>query len=619
MPDYAPAIPLETAFAAPAPVMIDHEGTLDRDDALAVRRLVDGWELTVDVADVAAGVAPGGAVDEEAFQRRQSAYGGIRGTAKMLPRPVEEQLTLAEDRPCPAMRVRVSFDRAATATGVLVERATMNGAVAMDHAAVAAAVADPVHPLHSELRDAAELSEALLARRRDQGALALYDLLKGWATDEDGQLVRLALAERNIGYKIVQECMIAANTALAGWAAERDLPLLFRNHSAAKVAPPRESLLHDLDVAMSENSPARLQALQERTLLVVRAAEYAPVMSGHWGLNLAGYVHATSPLRRYADLVVQRVVLSHLDGTPGPYTDTELAQIAQSLNEGARAEREARNASLKSSAHTRARREASTDRDYSGLNSRDFHALLKRSCKENIANDHLMQETARRAAGQQLTSLELQLVLLVASSTDWEPTRTQCLAAIAATPETAVSVLATHAQINNLALPTFTDRSRGPAHNPMFTSRAELVVAGEAASGQERSAPAKKPARQQAALSLLAGLAGLPDPSADQVLPDASAAMTAKRAVVPAEAEGRQPVMVLNEYTQFHVISDLRFDFAGEGPSHQPTFTCSAHAVHRGESLRGHGSASAKAGSKTAAAADLLQQVHARIADHGAD
>ncbi|MFD7661239.1 RNB domain-containing ribonuclease [Streptomyces sp. NPDC059788] len=559
---------------------------------------------------------PGSTADRKAYQRRESTYGGFRGTAKMLPRPVEDGLTLAEGRACASLRVRVTFDVAGTPVGVNLARAQMRGAFAMDHHAVAAAVSDPADQLHHQLRDAAELSETLLARRRNQGALALYDLLKGWATDEDGRLVRVAAAERNVAYKIVQECMIAANTAVAEWAAERDLLLLFRNHSAAKVAPPREALLGDLDLALSDSTGARLESLQRRTLLVLRAAEYAPFMSGHWGLNLPGYVHATSPLRRYADLVVQRVIFSHLDGAPGPYADTELLSVAEALNEGARADREAQHNVRRSSAHAAARKAAAAEADYSHLDSRDFHAVLKQGCKENIASASLAREAARRAKQQQLTSLELQMILLVACTDAWEAARTECLQTIAAAPETAVSVLSVHAQVNRAPNPTFTDRSSGQAHSSVFTSRAEFAEAAGPVVGAERSALSKKAARHQAALSLLASLAGLPDPSGNHRR--AHDGTTPEKAVQPAAAEGRQPVAVLNEYAQMLAVRDLRYDFAATGPGHQMTFICTAHAAHNGNALTATGTATAKSAAKAAAAAALLQQVHAATGDSDA-
>ncbi|MDO0930021.1 RNB domain-containing ribonuclease [Streptomyces sp. TG1A-8] len=119
--------------------MIDRKGSLDRDDAITVRRLPDGWELAVYVADVASGVGPGSTADREAFARRESAYGGFRGTAKMLPRAVEARLTLAEGRTCAALRVRITCDDGGTLLGVDVGRAQMRGALALDHRSVAGA------------------------------------------------------------------------------------------------------------------------------------------------------------------------------------------------------------------------------------------------------------------------------------------------------------------------------------------------------------------------------------------------------------------------------------------------------------------------------------------------
>ncbi|MFJ8752029.1 ribonuclease catalytic domain-containing protein [Streptomyces sp. NPDC102441] len=588
--------------------MIDSQGTVDRDDAISVQPSGDGWQLTVYVADVASGVAPGSNVDREAFRRRESAYGGWRGTAKMLPRPVEERLTLAEGRACAAVAIRMTVGPDGGVGGVEVERATVHGAVAMDHSQVDAAVRHADHPLHQELREAAAVSEVLLARRREHGALALYDLLSGWATDEDGTVVRLASFERNVAYKIVQECMIAANTALAGWAAARDLPVLFRNHSAARVAPPRETFLQDLDLAFSAGTEARLESLRQRTLMTLRAAEYAPFMGGHWGLNLPGYLHGTSPLRRYADLVVQRIVLSHLDDTGTPYTQDELQGVAQALTEGARRDKQTDHESRKSFAHSRARNAAAAgSADYSALDSSAFHAVLKRGCKEQVAGPSLVEETARRAADQQLTSLEQQLVLLVAGGPAWEPARTACMTAVTAAPEAAVSVLSVHAQVNGLPLPEFTLDARGQSHRPVFNSRASWASGKGQIDGAERSAATKKAARHQAALSLLAVLAELPDPSQDSAAPaPGKAASTAK---APAPAEGRSPVSVLNELEQTRVISDLTYTYSSQGPGHQMLFACTARAACNGQQLSVDASASTKATAKTEAAAALLTQV----------
>ena len=600
-------IPHPPYQAAPVtPVMIDRAGSLDRDDALAVRRLDhdNSWELTVHIADVAVGVPPGGTADQEAARRRESAYGGWRGRAKMLPRYLERRLTLAEDRPCPTMRVRIKFAADGTRLDIQIDRAMMRGAVALEHQAVAAAIANPGHALHGPLCDAAELSEVLLARRRSRGALAWYDLLRGWAINEDGRLVSLRPAESNIAYKIVQECMIAANGSIASWAAEQDLPVLFRNHSAAKVAPPRETLLEDLDLVLTEGSTERIEALRERVFTVMRPAEYAPHMRGHWGLNLPGYVHGTSPLRRYADLVVQRMIFHRLAGLSSPYSHDELALIAESLNDGARADRVAQRAWNEKTAYTRAQRAANTEAGYSGLDDESFHNILKRECKESTTNASLVEETVRRAP--RLTALGLQTVLLVSDSEIWEPARTACFQAIVSAPEEAMSVLSVHAQVNGLALPRFAESSLGESPHTVFTSRAEQHFDGHQVLGERCSARTKKAARHLAAVNLLGRLANLTLPPQNQ--PQSETQSEKSPEAIP--YKGRQPVMVLNECAQSRVVENLQFTFAVKGPSHHPVFTCTAHALHRGELLTGQGSASLKATAKTAAAASLMEKIY---------
>lgn len=604
-----PAEPPTLSTLNPA-VMIDRPGSLDRDDAIGIERVEDGWLLTVYVADVAAGVTPGSTVDREAFGRRRTEYRGGWALHTMLPQQVEARLTLAEERPCPTIAIRMHVRPDGAVGRVDVERATVRGLVALGHAEAADAAGDRDHPLHEVVREAAAVSEVLLARRRQQGALALYDLLSGWATSEDGVVVRLATFERTVAYKIVQECMIAANTALASWAAERDLPLLFRNHSAARVAAPRQTMLDDLDLAFTDGSAAQLEALRERTLMTLKAAEYAPYMGGHWGLNLPGYVHATSPLRRYPDLVVQQVISSHLDGDDSPYDADRLLAIAEALNIGARQDRDSERESRKSSAHSAARRgAAATSADYTGLDPQAFHALLKRGCKEDIAGGALVTETARRAAGGQLTSLELQLVLLVAGGPGWEPGRSACLDVVVAAPETAVSILSAHAQVNALPPVEFTVQTIGQTPNTVFYAQASWPAGDRPVLGARRAAPTKKAARHQAALSLLAGLAELPDPSYDLAEPVPGATQLPTTTGGAAAQDGRSPISVLNEYQQTRIVTGLTFSTDGEGPSHLPTFTCTAEAAHDGQAVRASATASTKAAAKAGAAAGLLERV----------
>ncbi|MYR60154.1 hypothetical protein GTY54_29285, partial [Streptomyces sp. SID625] len=263
-------------------------------------------------------------------------------------------------------------------------------------------------------------------------------------------------------------------------------------------------------------------------------------------------------------------------------------------------------------AHSAARRgAAAVEADYTGLDAAAFHALLKRGCKEGIAGAPLVAETARRAAAGRLTSLELQMVLLVAGGPGWESGRSACLDAVAAAPETAVSILSVHAQVNALPPVGFTDRTVGQSLNTVFYAQALWPAAERPVEGAWRSAATKKAARHQASLGLLAQLADLPDSSRDLAQAASGATHLPTQPDGVTAEDGRSSISVLNEYQQTRIVTGLTYSTNGEGPAHLPTFTCTAEATHDGKAVRASATASTKAAAKTAAAAGLLERVDA--------
>ena len=230
----------------PAAVMIDRPDSTDRDDAIWVAPDGRGWHARVHVADVARVVPWGGAVDMAACRRGRTLYLPDR-TVTMLPPAEQAAAALTPGRPVSTCAITLSVDRAGALVDVDVAAAELTAPVAISYAQAAQALWDPEDPLHGMLRAAYGLAQALLSGRRAAGALAAYDLRRGWATDEDGRIVALVGPERNPGYLIVQELMIAANRAAAQWALDRDLPLLFRNHCAGNAS--RQELTGQLAVA----------------------------------------------------------------------------------------------------------------------------------------------------------------------------------------------------------------------------------------------------------------------------------------------------------------------------------------------------------------------------------
>jgi ribonuclease R len=202
---------------------------------------------------VAAVVTLGSVADEQAFLRAETRYLRSR-TIPMLGETAEQAATLTAD----SVRTSLRVTGTVTPDGRLVDTAVGRGkipsgrCVAVDHAEVPAILTDPAHPLHPQLAAADAAAQVLLGARRDGGALAFYDLTRGWASNEDGAIVAIAAELRTVAYVIVQELMIATNEAVALWCVEQGLPILFRNHRPNPVAGSTDELMTEIAAAAGD-------------------------------------------------------------------------------------------------------------------------------------------------------------------------------------------------------------------------------------------------------------------------------------------------------------------------------------------------------------------------------
>jgi ribonuclease R len=578
------------------PLMIDASSTRDRDDALWVEPNGDGWRLHVAVADVASGVAPGSPEDQAARRRGRTVYGPEKHFG-MLPSALERALTLTPHKDRPALQVTLEVDSGGVVTSRRLQRATVSGARVLTYQEVPEALADPSHPAHQSLTLAESLAKAMLHVRREAGALAFYDLIRGWAVTEEGDLVRLGDPERNIGYIIVQEAMIAANAAMATWAVENDVPILFRNHFPAAASPAARVLAQDLEAALLDSSLTAMWHVQRRLGLVTRAATYAPHARGHFALTLPAYTHATSPLRRYPDIVTQRQIFAALDGAAAPHGVDELEAIAHELNEMDRLRRERKGEELKERAHRAARSDVHNG-ELAAVDPQRFSATLKRACKEGLYSESLATETLRRARAEALSLADLHAVLLMAEGEPWRSLKEELVPLLAEQPHRTPSLLSIHAQTCSATPVSYWDETQGNSPAQTFHSQATL---GEVR-GAKRRAGTKKAARQQATLSLLARLAGTGDPSADIAPASAPQRPVEKRTAL----NGQNPVAYLNELTQVGHLPELNWKVKQSGPPHAPVFTA---YVSAGEELRASGSAGTKAGARERAAKALFERL----------
>ncbi|GLZ75759.1 hypothetical protein Afil01_05660 [Actinorhabdospora filicis] len=599
-------------------VMIDGPETADRDDAVWVARHGAGWSLTAHIADVAAIVPPGGDADAEARRMITTRYLPEGRHIPMIGAG-EAHATLREGVAQPTLRVSVRFDADGEAIASEVGRGVLAEGFARTYPQAAAALRDPNDPLHAMLADAHELSRVLLSRRRAAGALAFYDLLQGFATTEEGNLVRLGGALRNAGYMIVQELMIAANEAVALWAAENDVPILFRNHRASAVAPSRDELLEDLSSFAAQIGNRVL--VEKRLAMLMRPATYAPTVTGHYALNLPAYTHATSPLRRYPDLVTQRMLFAAADGAPPPYTFEELVALGEEVNAAIR-ERRLRTAERYRTEARKETRRALDDSSFERMDAETFRRVLKLGVTESEPRSDLSAEILRRLDEGALPLRDVCHVLFDAEGPSWLAVKDRLGDWLAEEPSRAVTGLSVYAQ-DVVGGPISEEHvvwaveATGTAQLPRFTARVALRLGSVAHESPGRTAASKKDARSHAALALVCALAGIADRShdaRDDVPEPPSPAERARQ--VPAD---RHPVMAVNEYAQLGVISGLAFDYERDGTPHEPVFTCTASAVlaASGLPMSGTGTAGAKQAAKTAAAADLREKIDGAAVSDG--
>jgi ribonuclease R len=586
-------------------IMIDRAGTPDRDDAIWAEEAGDGWDLAVHVACAADTVRPGSAADQRAARQAQTLYLPDK-TISMLPRSSEHAATLASGRECATLRVTWHLAANGTASGVRVSEGRLRDPVALDYAAATAAISDRAHPQHQPLAAAHAASRVLLARRRQEGALAIYDLIRGWASNGDGGLRELAASERNAAYVIVAEFMVAANTIIAGFCVAGDIPVLFRVHQPAAAAPPREQLIGELAVATEgDGEEWRRQAARQRLGHLLRPAAYSVHASEHYGLRLPWYCHATSPLRRYADLVSQRQIQAMLRGERPPHDADEMSQFAALVNDRLRVLRE-RRAERNKERTVQQRRAGLATAEYQRLDGDEFFRLLKLAAKERLHSPGLEAEFLRRAAADMLLARDAYPVL-TAAGPEWDASRAALMAWLARHPEHAVTLAANHAVNLGMDGIPWEESHAGTLQAPRFSARAGISHDGVVTWSATRIARRKDTARQQAALSLLASLARQPDPSVSDPAPATPAPATRKLA----DTTGRSPVMAVNELSQAGVIRGLDWAFAQSGPSHDPEFACTATATWSpdGRPLEASGTSKVKKDAKAAAARRLLEMI----------
>jgi ribonuclease R len=300
-------------------ITIDGETARDFDDAVFVERHPKGFVLWVAIADVSHYVKEGTQLDREAFQRATSVYFPERAF-HMLPRALSENLcSLRPQEPRLAMTARMIFDR----SGKKIETEVLNSVILSKRRATYTEIEREKNdfPAHFELYE-------ILRRYRSQRGSIDFDFPEAKVlVDEQGEPTEIKIEERKDSHRLIEEFMIAANEAVTEWMLERDWPFIFRIHEQPSAfslqkfrriaelsgvkfktrgdsPAPKELAQFLLSVA---NHPSK-SLLNTALLRSLKQAIYSARHDIHYGLASQGYTHFTSPIRRYPDLIVHRLL-----------------------------------------------------------------------------------------------------------------------------------------------------------------------------------------------------------------------------------------------------------------------------------------------------------------------
>ena len=295
---------------------IDDADTRDRDDALSIEQTGDAvWRVGIHITDTGALIAPDSELEAEADRRMSSVY-LPEHTIPMLPPAVStDRGSLNPGERRAALTVFVDLNGEGEVLDWKVVRSFVQSQEALSYEQADAALACPAYPLHSDLDALNRIATVLRKCREKNGALNLDRDEMSVRVDGDGTICVRVVPRTAPARSLVQEYMVLCNSLLARYCAENELAAPFRSQAMPDVSDIR---------AQVPDGPLRWYTMTRR----LSPASVSTKPAAHGGLGVEAYVQASSPLRRYADLVVQRQISHHLLTGETLYDEEAMTSVA---------------------------------------------------------------------------------------------------------------------------------------------------------------------------------------------------------------------------------------------------------------------------------------------------
>jgi ribonuclease R len=393
---------------------IDGPSSKDLDDAVWSQGHDQHLTVQIHITDVASLVPQGSYLDRRAAERIETRY--LRhGNRPMLPRSLSEaSASLLPGQVRPVITTAVTFDPDFDIVDVQFYPAQLTSRLQLDYETADQGLQGQgrIPPdIRQQLTLLEQVAQRLTQQRRNRGAL-LGREIDGQLISEDGQVIKPYRSQQ-----IIMELMILSNQLLADYFRQHQLPALYRNHTInLEALGDRSAFL----AVLSQLGDAK--AIQQALGNVMGRAKYGSQNQGHMGLELAAYCHGSSPIRRYADLVNQRILKAFLAQKPCPYDQETLAQIASLINQRQAQQRQQKSEFFKSKAQAQLQTQVK-QQGLEQLEAKDFSKVIKAAIAspEPDAIDYLQPELSRRIATDQLMPVDYyQLLLLLPPNQDLE-------------------------------------------------------------------------------------------------------------------------------------------------------------------------------------------------------
>ncbi len=583
-------------------VTVDGPTSRDLDDAIWVSRNENGWQIEVSISDVSDSIPKGGDVDEEARRRAFTRYFAT-GNRPMLPRQLaDNELSLLPRKSRKTITFSITLSEDLTVIRTEIVKTRLSSQERFTYKEVDGFLDDESCAGHTWWRDCFELAQRLLNKRRERGALVVFDLKKGLLTNEEGDVERMPEGQYYRAYLIIQELMILTNHAVTSHLLEQGVTLLLRNHTTRKEEV-RAQYLEALGKLLVEPTAEMLEELNAESRHIMNRARYGPENQGHFALSLSAYAHWTSPIRRFADLVNHRILHAHLQGAASPYELSELVTIGEHLNA---VSDEMRDGKCEVYREKLLNRLSNADKQkLLALDEGEFDRFIKWITDETLPLDHVRAEViCERIAAGSVAVAEITRILFAGTEADelWCELKENAMQWLENNPSQVFQIFPMAHQFCRFphadTLKLDTEQS-GESHSPQFHSRASLYRGGQKCTSETFTASTRRRAELMAAFDLIERLASFPRKSKGTLQMEA-----------PETSDVGNAKGLLLEICMKEKIAPPNYDSTRGGEDHRANFTCVATLVVGSKTLTSAPHvASNKKHSEQLASADLLAQL----------